>query len=382
MLVVVLAGIAVTAFASTRVQSWIEATAALAICVAAYRWFLPRIPEPGVSSFRPVLDGITFDIWQSKGQGSSVLLSNGGAFPDMLLGVHQLGGDNHSAGLLLAGSISVAFGVLFLFTSRMTRPSAAAPAVLLALALLIQAHDMRIFGFFLPVIDTSSTFLFCTLSAIALLSFALDPKPAAMVVAGVCAANAFGGHVSGVCLAPALIFVPAMASLRPAQSTGLAIGSFLGATVITSWDALTGNILAMNSSRLIFVALAGVPVLYVAGTKLAATFRRLSAVGRMALVGAGLLLSYISGLLAVLFFRRLRSEYIVPAIAPLSVLVAVLLTSSVARLRLPRASRWVELGTALAVGLLLLGFQVRGSSPAGGVAPPGGGPQPTPGAPP
>ncbi|MDB4930826.1 MAG: hypothetical protein JWM10_3310 [Myxococcaceae bacterium] len=337
-----------------RPARWTEALGALVAAVVSYLWLVATNPTPDLSTgaFASLIDCLVFGRCATIGVSSSVLLFNGAVWPDVLMATWDLGGTSSAAVFrVVFAALSAGVGLVFVTAWRYTRPSAAAPAALLALALVVSHLRGS------PLLDTSFTFLFSAAAAAALLHFALSGGSwVALVCGALFVSHACNTHVSAVVLLPALIALPALAGRPPLVAVVAAAACWFAASEVTSAQALRTNHTVLEQAHLLAPLAAAVAGLLVAALLLHRRYQALGPPARAAVAAAALILPYGLGVLVLVGIKHaVRAEYLPTVIAPLSVAATALLAWPLRRSLGPRPGYWAGFVAPmlLALGILL-----------------------------
>jgi hypothetical protein len=285
---------------------------------------------------------------QTIGAGSSVILNNGGVFPELEDIARHTGTGESSLERLMLLLMGIANGLLFLTVSRFAGPAAAAPASTLTLALL-SAHR-----YLAPVMDATATFFFATVAILALLLFVLTDNVVALVTAMVFVAHAFNVHVSAVTLLPAFALIPVMAGPSARGSLKWAAAGYFGSCVATSWDALLANWDTLGNTHLRLAFLVAAATLIGVGLVARPRFRAASKPVQIAIALAAMLAPFAAGTAFLAGIGHpVKAGYLQPVIVPLA-LVGTGLMAGLTRLLPADRRAWGAFGLPMAVSLVAL----------------------------
>jgi hypothetical protein len=324
-----LGGFAESLFRKGLVGRALEWVAALILGGVAFVW-MQHVNGGGGTPivFLYVVDCLLFDQCFTIGPGSSVILNNGGVWPEILLGIRHFGGSPEVVSLTVNALLASGVGLVFLVVSRFLKPSLATPTAVLALALLAPLSLGS------PLIDCSVTFLFCAGTEAALLIFALTGRSTALVVGSVFLAHAVGAHTSAVSLLPAFLFLTQMSD-TPLRSAVLALAAFMITSLITSSDAVIANVKIFERPQLLPWALLGLALVIGVATWLRPRFQQLRPGTRAVLAGICFLLPHAGGVVTLLLIHHdILPRYLPPVVAPLAALVVFALAAPLGRRRL------------------------------------------------
>jgi hypothetical protein len=298
--------------------------------VTALSWLWLRhmsLPPPATNEpFLYVVDCLFYDQCFTIGPGSSVLLNNGVLWEDILVAVRKLGGGPRALYETLVAMQAVSVGVIFLTTARLGRLALALPTALFAMALIGSASLAN------PMLDSSTTTLFSVLAAASLVAFSVTARTEALVLGAALIAHGMNGHVSVVSLLPAMLVLAFLVGDSPWSALVVGVSSYFVAAMITSYDAVLGNLQVVRTSGVWPLVGLGVGGLIFGASRVRPVFQRVPP-GQRALIALGCLcVPHLLGAgLLVAIRHPVLPGYVSPAVAPSAVLLAIALGGAARR---------------------------------------------------
>jgi hypothetical protein len=310
----------------------------------AFVWLYPRGSEDWCT-YRNVFDCLKFDQCFTMGAGSSVLLTNGAVWFELMTLAGWLG-PGAALPALVAALTAVAVGAVFAGVARRGSP-AHAWAVAAGLVLWIGWAIDR------TLLDADGTFPFAALGQAALAVFALTRRLEALAAGALLLAVAGNTHTSAVTGAAALGMVAVAGSPQPLVGGLLAAVLWLLTTAVTSDAALALNVRMIAGMRYGWALAIGI-LFGIVGVGLLGRRRWEAASGpaRVGAVGAAVVAPQVAGTAVLIAIGHgLWTRYAMPVAAPVA-LGLVAAADGLAARRLPAWARPAALAALFALPLL------------------------------